>query len=156
MTMANVTPQEAELVLKIFDLRREAEMRKARNYVGGEFWPQTYDDLVKEVGQMNSDHNRWWRQVISYWEMVAALVRHGAINQDLFFEPGVSGEMFFVYAKFKHLIPEIREKMNSPEFLLNVEKIITGSEAARKRLTEFDKRIAMFRERMKAQMAKAS
>lgn len=155
--MANATAQDAELVLKIFDLRREPEMRKARNWVGGEFWPQTYDDLVKEVGQMNSDHNRWWRQVISYWEMVAALVKHGAVNPELFLEPGVSGEMFFVYAKFKHLIPEIREKMQSPEFLLNSEQIITGSEEGRKRLAQFEKRIAMFRERMKqAQMAKAS
>ncbi len=153
--MANVTPQEAELVLKIFDLRREAEMRKARNYVGGELWPQTYDDLIKEVGQMNSDHNRWWRQVISFWEMAASLAVHGAIDQELFLEPSVSGEMYFVYTKFKHLLPEVREKMNAPEFLANAEKLITGNEAARNRAKLFEARIAAMKQRLAAQKAKA-
>ena len=148
--MAKATQQDAEIVLKLYDLRREAEMRKARNWVGGEFWPDTYDDLMKEISQMGSDHNRWWRQVISFWEMAAALAVHGSIDQELFLEPSVSGEMFFDYTKFKHLLPEIREKMGSPEFLANSEKLITGTDTGRRRAKVFEQRIAMMKQRMKA------
>jgi hypothetical protein len=148
--MAKATQQDAEIVLKLYDLRREAEMRKARNWVGGEFWPDTYDDLLKEISQMGSDHNRWWRQVISFWEMAAALALHGSVDQELFLEPSVSGEMFFFYTKFKHLLPEIREKMGAPEFLANSEKLITGTDTGRQRAKVFEQRIAMMKQRMKA------
>ena len=149
------THHDADLILKIYDLRREAEMRKARNFVGMEFWPTNYDDFQKTAMQMGSDGNRYFRQVISFWEMAAALVVHGAINEELFLESSISGEMFFVFAKFKPLLGEIREKMGSPEFLGNAEKVINKTEAGRKKLEVFEKRIAMIRQRILEQRAKA-
>ena len=149
--MANATHHDAELVLKLYDLRRESEMRKARNWIGLEFWPNSFEDFQKVVMQMGSDGNRYFRQVVSFWEMAASLVTHGSINQELFLESAVSGEMFFIYAKFKPLIADIREKMGSPEFLAQVEKLVTGTEIGRKKLPEFEKRIAMIRERIASQ-----
>src|ERR1043166_4082342 len=131
--MGKATAQDADLILRIYDLRREAEMRKARNWVGAEFWPNTYEDFAKTMSDMGSDGNRWIRQVVSFWEMAAGLVVHGAIDQELFLEPSVSGEMYFVYTKLKPLLAEIREKMGSPEFLANSEKLITGTESGRTR-----------------------
>ena len=153
--MAKATQQDAELILKLYDLRREAEMRKARNWIAADFWPNTFEDYVKVMSDMSSDHNRWVRQVVSFWEMAAALAVHGAIDQELFLEPSVSGEMFFVYTKLKPILPEIREKMNSPEFLANSEKLITGTETGRTRAKVFEQRVAMLKQRLMAQKAKA-
>jgi hypothetical protein len=153
--MAKATQHDAELILKLYDLRREAEMRKARNWIAAEFWPNTFEDYVKVMSDMGSDHNRWVRQVVSFWEMAAALAVHGAIDQELFLEPSVSGEMFFVYTKLKPILAEVREKMNSPEFLANSEKLITGTETGRARAKAFEQRVAMLKQRMMAQKAKA-
>jgi hypothetical protein len=150
------THHDAELILKIYDLRRESEMRKARNFVGMEFWPNNFEELQKAVFNMGSDANRYFRQVISFWEMAASLVVHGSINAELFSESSISGEMFFVYAKLKPFLPQIRETMGSPEFLANSEKIILGTEANKKKLEAFEKRIAMLKERIKAQKAAAA
>ena len=153
--MIKATPQDAELVLKLYDLRREAEMRKARAWIAAEFWPNSFEDYMKVMGDMASDGNRWVRQVISFWEMAAGLAVHGAINQELFLEPSVSGEMFFVYTKLKPILAEIRQKMNSPEFLANSEKLITGTETGRKHAGFFEQRVAMVKQRLMAQKAKA-
>ncbi len=153
--MTKATHQDAELILKLYDLRREAEMRKARNWFAAEFWPTTYDDYTKTMSDMRSDGNRWVRQVVSFWEMAAALAVHGAIDQELFLEPSVSGEMFLVYVKLKALLPEIREKMNAPEFLANSEKLIMATEAGRNRAKAFEQRMAMLKQRLMAQKAKA-
>src|SRR5579859_743351 len=101
--MAKATAQDAELILKLYDLRREAEMRKARNWVALEFWPSTFDDFMKVMGEMG-DGSRWMRQVVSFWEMAASLTVHGTIDQELFLEPSVSGEMYVVYTKLKAIL----------------------------------------------------
>ena len=64
------TTADAEIILKLYDLRREPEMRRARDYIGGEFWPESFEGLWKEIG-MTGDKNRWFRQVYGYWEMAA-------------------------------------------------------------------------------------
>ena len=65
------TAHDAELVLKLYDLRREAEMRKARSWFGAEFWPQSAADILKVASAFPSQENAWLRQVASYWDMVA-------------------------------------------------------------------------------------
>src|SRR5437764_12443902 len=100
------TPADAELILKLYDLRREPELRKARNWWLGTFWPNSVDDILKIGGAMGTQENAWMRQVGGYWEMAAALVLNGALNQELFLEGSVSGEMFFIFAKIKPFLPE--------------------------------------------------
>ena len=135
------TAHDAELVLKLYDLRREAEMRKARSWFMAEFWPQSAADFLKVANAFPSQENAWLRQVGSYWDMAASLVLHGALNEELFLQPGICGEMFFIFAKSHPFLKEIREKMNNPEAFANIEKVATGSKLARKRLERISKHV---------------
>ena len=146
------TTTDAELVLKIYDLRREPEMRKARNWWFS-FWPESADDFMKVGMAMGTQENAWLRQVSGYWEMVASLVQHGTLNRELFLEPSVCGEMFVIFAKVHPFLKELREKMHSPTAFGNIEKVIMNSPGGPERLKEFEERMAMFR---KMALAKAS
>jgi hypothetical protein len=135
------TAADAQLILTLYDLRREAEMRKARNWWLVTFWPQTADEVVKIATALGTQENNWLRQVGGYWDMAAAMVLHGVINPDLFLEGGVSGEMVFIYAKIQPILKELRDKMKSPGLFSNVEKVIMGSKAGRERLKMTSARI---------------
>jgi hypothetical protein len=151
-TQANAN--DAELVLKLYDLRREPEMRKARNWWATQFWPDNADDAFKVGMAMGTPENAWLRQVTGYWEMAASLVLHGAINEQLFMEPSVSGEMFFVFAKVHPFLAELREKFQSPTMMANIEKLINKTPAGREQLKKFEERIVMFRQRIKEDKAR--
>lgn len=138
----NASAKDAQVVLRFYDLRREAEMRKARNFFAMQFNPQSIDDVMKVVGAFGSDENRWFRQMVSYWEMGASLVLRGAVHEELFLDS--AGEMFFVYAKMKPYLPELRKRFNSPEFLGHMDKLIHRSAENRKRLKIFEERMAQF------------
>ena len=94
---------DAELVLKLYDLRRESEMRKARTFLGFELWPGSSEELGKAIA--SGDGNRYWRQGTSFWTMAAQLVLHGSIDEQLFLD--TAGEMFFFYAKFKPFLAKM-------------------------------------------------
>jgi hypothetical protein len=148
------TATDAQLIMQLYDLRREAEMRKARNWWVTGFWPESADDVLKVVGAMGSQENNWLRQVGGYWSMAAAFVLQGALSEELFIQPAVSGEMFLIFAKVQPFLKELREKMGDPHMFGNVEKIVTGSKFARERLKLTLKRVETMRE--KRAMAKAS
>jgi hypothetical protein len=135
------TPHDAALILKLYDLRREAEMRKARSWFGVEFWPQNAADFLKVANAFPSQENAWLRQVGGYWDMAAAFVLHGALNEELFLQPGCSGEMFFIFAKVYPFLKEFREKTNNPDAFANIEKVATGSKTARRRLERVSKNV---------------
>jgi hypothetical protein len=139
--MAKATAHDAQVVLQLYDLRREAEMRKARNWFTVEFWPQSADDILKVANAFPSQENAWMRQVGGYWDMAASLVLCGAVNEELFLQPGICGEMFFIFAKIHPFLKELREKMNNPEAFANIEKVATGSKLARKRLERVSKNV---------------
>lgn len=142
------TAHDAELVLKLYDLRRETEMRKARSWFGAEFWPQNADEFIKVATAFGSQENAWIRQVGGYWDMAASLVLQGALHQELFLQPGVSGEMFFIFAKIHPFLKEFREKTNNPEAFANIEKVATGSKTARKRLERVSKNVEIRRKEL--------
>jgi hypothetical protein len=73
--------------------------------------------------------------------MAASLVLHGAVNEELFLQPGICGEMFVIFAKIHPFLKEVREKMNNPEAYANIEKVATGSKLARKRLERIAKNV---------------
>jgi hypothetical protein len=148
------TATDAQLIMQLYDLRREPEMRKARAWWVGEFWPQSADDCMKIVGAMGTQENNWMRQVSGYWNMAASFVLHGALNEELFIQPAVSGEMFLIFAKIHPFLKELREKMGDPHMYENIEKVITGSKFGRERLKLTLKRVQTIRE--KRAMAKAS
>ena len=148
------TPKDAEFILQLYDLRREAEMRKARSFIGGEFWPESIADIEKLMADMRSPQNAWFRQVTSFWEMAASLVLHGCIHEQLFVEN--ASEMFFIYAKLRPLLKDFREKFESPDFLSNTEKVIQRTPEARAKAELFEKRITRFRARVAAAKAHAN
>lgn len=135
------TATDAQLILQLYDLRREAEMRKARNWWLVEFWPQNADDFMKIIGTPGSQENNWMRQVGGYWSMAAALVLHGALNEELFIQPAVSGEMFLLFGKVQPFLKEVREKLGDPHLFGNIEKVIMNSKFGRERLKFTLKRI---------------
>ena len=147
------TAKDAELIMQLYDLRREPEMRKARHWWLTQFWPNNADDFMKIAMDMGSQENNWLRQVGGYWSMAAAFVESGALNLDLFLQPAVSGEMFFMFAKVQPFLKDLREKLGDPYVMLNIEKVITKSKFGRDRLQFVSKRIALAKERRAASKA---
>jgi hypothetical protein len=144
------TPTDAQLIMQLYDLRREAEMRKARNWWLASFWPQSADDFMKIAWATGTPENNWMRQVTGYWSMAASFVLQGALNADLFLQPAVSGEMFVLFAKVQPFVKELREKLGDDEAFANIEKVITSSKYGRERLKFMLKRVATWREKMAA------
>lgn len=142
------TAHDAQLILQLYDLRREPEMRKARNWYTVEFWPQSADEFLAVANAFPSQENAWMRQVNGYWDMASALVVQGALHEELFLQGGISGEMFFLFAKIHPFLKEIREKMGNPDAYLNIETVATGSKLARKRLERFSKNVEARRKSM--------
>ncbi len=130
--------QQAELILKLYELRREAVMREARSYIGGDFMPASVDELV-QIASASSKQTGFVLQVYGYWDMVAAFVRSGALNATLVYN--TCQEMYFQYAKIQPYLAEFRQKMNLPEFLISVEWLIEGSKAGRKRIATMRKNL---------------
>jgi hypothetical protein len=150
MSGTQATYQDAELVLKLYDLRREPVMRQARDFVA-QFSPSTFEELMAVVGAFGTKENAYVRQVLGYWEMVASLIVHGTLNAAL--AQDTLGEMNFVYARVQPFIKQMREKMVSPEFLQNLEKVIEGTPEGRERLKRMQARLAEFA-KMRAAAAK--
>jgi hypothetical protein len=141
------TAPEAELILHLYELRREAEMRKARNWWMADFWPNSADDFLKVAFAAGTQENNWLRQVGGYWGMAASFVVQGALSEELFIRPSVSGEMFLMFGKVQPFIKELREKIGDPELFLDVEKVITKSKWGRDRLKFTLKRLEDWRKR---------
>jgi hypothetical protein len=91
--------RDAQLIIQLYDLRREAEMRKAREWWTSECWPNSADDFMKVASAPGTQENQWLRQVAGYWGIATSFVLQGALDEDLFLVPGFSGEMFVLFAK---------------------------------------------------------
>ncbi len=135
--------RQAELILKLYELRREAVMREARSYVGGAFMPRSAGEFV-EIVSSGSQHSSFVLQVYGYWDMVAAFVSHGALDADLVYD--TCQEMYFQYAKIQPYLADFRKKMNLPEFLISVERLVEGSEAGRERVSMMRKNLSAIAE----------
>ena len=123
-TMA--TSADAEIILKLYELRREEVMRRARAWMSDEFWPETAEEFFAVADNPKDEHNAWFRQVSSYWEMAAAMVLHGALSADLFVD--CNGESFYHLAKFSPILDEIRAK--KPSFMAKTSDLISRYQCA--------------------------
>jgi hypothetical protein len=144
------TAKDAELIMQLYDLRREPEMRKARNWWVGEFFPESADDFMKVASSMGTQENNWLRQVGGYWSMAAAFVLSGALNGDLFLQPSISGEMYFMFAKVQPFIGELRAKIGDPNMFRNLETVIKSTKFGRDRLEFTVGRVKQLKERRAA------
>jgi hypothetical protein len=150
------TTADADLILKLYDARREAEIRKARQWFIGTFWPANVDDVL-QVTRSSGQENAWYRQVLGYWNLAASFVIHGALNEDLFLETAFCGEMYFIYSKLQPFLKELRDKMQNPLFLANIEKVIMRSKTGRDRLAIVARNVEARRKALaEAAQAKAS
>lgn len=134
------TYEDAKLILKLYELRREPEMRKARQWMLTTFWPESAEDFLKIFGVGGTPENNWFRQVISYWGLVASFVNEGILHERLFLQPSFSGELFFILVKARPFLKELREKTKNPELMLNVERAILGSKAGREQYAKMEPR----------------
>jgi hypothetical protein len=142
-TTRNDPIRQAELILKLYELRRETVMREARSYVGGKFMPQSANEFV-ELVTAGSRNSGFILQVYGYWDMVAAFVSSGALDAGLVYD--TCQEMYFQYAKIQPYLAEFRKKMNLPEFLISIERVVEGSEAGRRRLQTMRKNLSVIAE----------
>ncbi|HVJ04205.1 MAG TPA: hypothetical protein VM578_00885, partial [Candidatus Saccharimonadales bacterium] len=134
------TAADADICMRLYELRREPEMRKARDFVNYKFQPQGIEDVLKVVQAMGTQENAWARQVFSYWENAASFVLNGIVHPGLFFT--WNGEMVFVYAKFKPYLKQLRQELGNPAFLAGAEKVVNSSPEAKKRVVMIEKRLA--------------
>ena len=137
------TPADAEIILKLYQLRTETVMREARAWVIGEFWPKTAEEFFAVLDNRAEPHNPWLRQVTSYWEMAAAMVLHGAVSAELFVDS--NGEGFLLLAKFAPILDAIRERY--PTFLSKTSDMISRFSAAAQRYEMTLKRLEATRSR---------
>lgn len=140
------TPADAEIVLKLYTLRTESVMRQARAWMTGEFWPSTAEEFFAVAANPADPHNAWFRQVITYWEMAAAMVLHGAVSAELFVD--CNGEGFFLLAKFAPILEEIRAKY--PTFMVKTGDLVKRFSAASQRYEAVLKSVEARRESLAA------
>ncbi len=141
MERSLATPADAEIILKLYDLRRETLMRQARAWVIGEFWPATAEEYFAVAANPADPHNAFVRQVVGYWEMAAAMVLHGAVSAELFVDCNAEG--FFLLAKFAPILEQIRER--NAMFLQKTSEMIKRFTAAAAKYEAVQKNVEMMR-----------
>jgi hypothetical protein len=138
------TPTDADLVLKLYDLRRESRMRQAREWVMSHFNPESLDEIIALQRDLGSDHNQFWRQVIGYWEMAASFVMRGALDGELFLDS--TSENLFLLAKFWRFRDDYLAAIGSP-LLGDTAALLDRFPAARQRFDQIATALAARRER---------
>ena len=141
--------EDANLILRLYELRREETMREARKWYVSEFFPETAED-IKEIFPPTHPHNAHFRMVVPYWDMAASFAVRGPLSADLLLESAT--ELLLVWAKIEPFIAEIRESARLPEYLRNLEAIAERVEWAPARIKWLKHRFALFRAQ-KAQTA---
>jgi hypothetical protein len=119
-------------ILKLYELRRDPEMRAARQWYFTQFVPTSAMDIVAlyRAGERASAS---FRLVVSYWDTACSLVLNGGLDRALFL--GANTEHVFVYAKIDQYLPEVREMFREPDFLIHLEELVRS-------LPDFEAKIA--------------
>lgn len=130
---------DAELVLKLYDLRREAVMREARSTLLGKFWPKSYGDFLA-ITKLEHPMNAAFRQVSSYWEMAYSFAKHGIVNPDFLAEN--AGEGLFLFAKILPYVEQYRKEV-APLAFQNTEWIATNCDTGRTKLSMLKARVEL-------------
>jgi hypothetical protein len=122
--------EDAIVILKLYELRTDPVMRKAREWITVRFWPKSAEEIQAVLNDFGSEENAFFRQVTTYWEMAAALVNHGTLDPELFV--ATNSEPFFLLAKFWPFLGELRA--SAPHFMSQVEQLTGKSTVAKERL----------------------
>jgi hypothetical protein len=117
--MSQPTHEQGQLQLQMFELRREAKLRQARDWFFKNYHVETLDDALR-IAAPGSENGTLAMMVFSYWEQACSYLNHGLFHEDLFFES--NGEFFGVWEFVKDTVPEGRKRFGNNQFLANVEK----------------------------------
>jgi hypothetical protein len=128
--MGQVTHEQVNLMLRLYDTRREPRLREAREWFLSNFIPQSGEELMRIAPPM-SQENAFMRMVVSYWDMVASIVNRGLIDEDFFFEN--SGEQWLVWERLKPIAEFWRATFKNPHMFKNLEEHSNRFEAWRER-----------------------
>jgi hypothetical protein len=128
---------DAELVIKLYELRREATMRQARSAMHSKFWPKSFDD-VAAVWKPDHPLNTAYRQTSTYWEMVYGMAKHEIIDPEFLLES--CGEGLSLFARIEPYLEQIRQS-DSPRAFQNAEWVATHSELGRQMLARLRARV---------------
>ncbi len=121
MTQAvQATYDDANLLLRLYEMRREEKMREARAWFVANFKPKSMAD-IQQLCPPGSEANARMRMVSTYWDMAASFVTSGVLNPDLFFAN--SREMLLVAIRLRPVLAEIRAAYKDPTFLANLETV---------------------------------
>jgi hypothetical protein len=120
------THEQAQLHLQVYDLRREARLRQARDWFFKNYIVEKFDDSMR-LAAPGTENGALAMMVMSYWEQACALLNYGLLHEDLFFE--TSGEFFGVWERLKPIVPEARERFVDKHFLAHMEKAAKRFEA---------------------------
>jgi len=113
------THEQAQLHLQVYDLRREAKLRQARDWFQQNYNAQTFEEAMRLMSP-GSEAGNFVGMVIGYWEQACALLNYELLHEGLFFE--TSGEFFGVWEQLKPVVPQFRERFADPNLLSNMEK----------------------------------
>ena len=116
------TPVEsAQLILKLFEIRRDPVLREARQWFLSDFNPVTWEECSAIIG---SERNSSFRMVVGYWEMAASLVTHGAIDTEMF--RAANNEIVATFAKVQPFVEQLRTARSAPNFCIHMENLVMG------------------------------
>ena len=113
------TFEQAQLHLQVYDLRREARLRQARDWFQQNYNAETFDEAMR-IAPMGTENGTFVGMVLGYWEQACALLNYGLLHEDLFFE--TSGEFFGVWERIKPIVPQFRQMMSDQNLLAHLEK----------------------------------
>jgi len=142
--------ESADLILKLYDLRREPKMREARNWIF-QFNPTSVEDYWNTM--MDHQVGGYLRMVSYYWDMAASFVNHGAIDAEMFND--TAGEHIMIFAKIEPFLAELREKFESPKAFAHLEKVIYDQPDGRERVAKTQVWIKKINEEIAARQAGA-
>jgi hypothetical protein len=128
---------DADLVIKLYDLRREPVMRESRGAINRDFWPKTFDDVL---AVRKGDHplNAPFRQTHTYWEMVYGMAKYGIIHADFMMESCSEG--IYLFARMEPFVEQYREKIDARAFM-NAQWIANNCDSGKRLLEHYRRRV---------------
>jgi hypothetical protein len=148
------THEQAQLQLQIYEMRREARLRQARDWFIANYYPETFEDSMR-IAAPGTETGTFAMMVFGYWDQACALLNYGLLHEDLFFE--TTGEFFPVWERIKPVIQEGRERFANQQFLAHLEKAANRYETwIEARSPGHAAKMREFTKQMRAQPAKAA
>lgn len=148
------THEQAQLQLQLFEERREAKLRQAREWFWKNYMVENLDDAMR-IAAPGTEGGTFAMMVLTYWDQACAMLNYGLLHEDLFFE--TTGEFFGVWETAKAVVPQFRERFQNKNFLANLEKAAQRFEAwSEKRSPGHVAAMRQMMKQMRSQTAKAA